>query len=91
VLRIVPATQRRQSLVIAKGCGSQRAEEDSAKTALTGVHGPEHACDELVNAVTLLYKGHEGRDAAFVVVGASEMGEDEFLELVYLVLQCHQV
>lgn len=91
MLRIVPATQRRQSLVIAKGCRSQCAKEDSVKTALTGVHGPKHACDELVNTITLLYKGYERRDAAFVVVGASEMGEDEFLELVYLVLQCHQV
>jgi hypothetical protein len=55
------------------------------------VHSPKHACDELVNTVTLLYKGYERRDAAFVVVGASEMGENEFLELVYLVLQCHQI
>lgn len=60
-------------------------------SVLTGMHCTEHACDELIDAIALLYKRHEGRNAALVVVCASEVREDQLLELVYLVLQCHQV
>jgi hypothetical protein len=55
------------------------------------VHGPQHAGDELVDAVALLDKRDEGGDAALVVPDVSEVGEDELLELLNLVLQGHEV
>jgi hypothetical protein len=58
---------------------------------LTGVHGSEHASDELVNAVALLDQRHQRSDSTFVVRAAAEVREDELLEGINLILQGHQV
>lgn len=55
------------------------------------MHGPEHARDKLVDTITLGDERYQSRDAALVVSDAPEVGEDELLELVDLVLQVHQV
>lgn len=57
----------------------------------TGMHGSQHAGDELVDAIALLDQGHQGRDAAFVVEAVADVGKDQFLEGVDLVLQGHEV
>jgi hypothetical protein len=58
---------------------------------LTSVHRSQHAGDKLVDAKTLLDEGDEGRDPALIVVGAAEVGENELLEGLNLVLKCHEV
>jgi hypothetical protein len=55
------------------------------------VHGPQHACNKFVDAITLLDKGHQGRNATLIICAASEMGQDELLKGINLVLKCHQV
>lgn len=55
------------------------------------MHGAKHAGDELVDAVALLHQGHQGRDPALIVLTTPEMGKDEFLESLNLVLEVHQV
>lgn len=63
----------------------------ASKGSLTGVHRTKHAGDELVDAVALLNQRHQRRNATFVVSDIPEVGEDEFLELLNLVLQHHEV
>lgn len=55
------------------------------------MHSTQHAGDELVNSITLLYQRHNGRDSAFVIPNISEVGKYEFLKLFNLVLQGHEV
>lgn len=55
------------------------------------VHGAEHADDEAVDPVRLFHLRDERRDAALVVGRAAEVGKDELLERVDVVLQVHQV
>lgn len=55
------------------------------------MHGAEHAGDELVDAVTLLHQRHESRYPALVVLATPEIGKDQLLECLDLVLQVHQV
>lgn len=55
------------------------------------MHGTEHARDEAVDAVGLLDERDEGGDAALVVGRAAEVGEDELLERVDLILERHEV
>lgn len=57
----------------------------------TCMHRPEHARDELVDAVTLLDQRHQGGDAALVIGTAPEMRENELLESIYLILKSHQI
>ncbi len=65
--------------------------QESPDLGLTSVHGPEHACDELIDAITLMNEWDQCRDSAFVVCTASEMREYQFLKRVYLVLKRHEV
>lgn len=53
---------------------------------LTLVHSSQHACDELVDPVTLLNEWHERRDFTFVIIPSSEMRENKLLKGVYLIL-----
>lgn len=55
------------------------------------MHGAQHAGDELVNAVTLLHQWYKGRNPALVVAHISEMRENQFLKLLDLILQSHEV
>ena len=55
------------------------------------MHGSQHAGDKLVNSETLLDQRDEGGYPAFIVCGASELGEYEFLEGFYLILQGHEI
>ena len=57
----------------------------------TCVHRPEHARNEFVDAIALLYQWHQSGNAALVVRATAEVREDELLERVYLVLQGHEV
>jgi hypothetical protein len=50
-----------------------------------------HAGDESVNTVRLFDKRNKSRNSAFVIACLFEMGEDELLERVDLVLKRHQV
>jgi len=73
MLRVISATQRRKSLVIAKRCKSQRLICKGLALARTGMHGSKHACDKLVDSIAFLYKRHQRRDSAFVVGTTSEV------------------
>ena len=55
------------------------------------MHCTQHAGDEFVDTVALLDQGHKRSDPAFVVSNMSEVGEDQLLELLDLVLQRHEV
>ena len=55
------------------------------------MHGAQHAGDELVNAITLMYERNQGRDSTFIVADVPEVGEDQLLELLNLVLEGHEV
>lgn len=57
----------------------------------TSVHGTQHADNESVDSVTLLDLRHEGRNSTLVVRRTAEMGKDELLERVNVVLEIHQV
>lgn len=57
----------------------------------TLVHSTQHAGNELIDTVALLDQRHQGRDATLVVTGTSEVGEDELLELLNLILQDHEI
>ena len=50
------------------------------------MHRSEHARDELVDAMRLLHKRHQGRYATFVVRAVAKVGEDEFLKGINLIL-----
>jgi hypothetical protein len=52
----------------------------------TSVHGSQHARDKPINPPAFLDQRNQGRDAAFVVEGATEMGKDQFLKRLDLVL-----
>lgn len=58
---------------------------------LTTVKGPKHACNELVDSITLMYKRNQRRDAAFVIADIAKVRKDELLELLNLVLQYHEI
>jgi len=55
------------------------------------MHRPQHACDELVYAITFLHKRNQSSDSAFIVRAASEMGKDQLLESIDLILKGHQI
>jgi hypothetical protein len=55
------------------------------------VHRPQHTCDELVDAIAFLHKRNQCRDSAFIVGAASEMGKDELLESIDLILKRHEI
>lgn len=55
------------------------------------MHSPQHAGDELVDAVALLHQRDQGGDATFVVGAGLEMREDQLLEGIDLILQCHEI
>ena len=69
---------------------NQRAASDQPKRR-TSVHRTHHARDEAVDPVALLDLRHECRDPALVVGGSAEVGEDELLEGVDVVLEVHEV
>jgi hypothetical protein len=50
------------------------------------VHSAQHARNELVDAVALLHQGNQRCDTAFIVSDIPEVREDEFLELLNLIL-----
>jgi hypothetical protein len=58
---------------------------------LTGMHRAQHASDELVYTIALLDQGHQRSNATFVVGAASEVGEDQLLESIDLILQSHEI
>lgn len=55
------------------------------------MHSPQHAGDELVDAVALLHQRDQRRDATFIVGAGLEMREDQLLESIDLILQCHEI
>lgn len=55
------------------------------------MHGAQHASNEFVNSIALLDQRHQGSDPTLVVSNVSEVRKDQFLELLYLVLQHHQI
>lgn len=55
------------------------------------MHGSQHASNELVDAVTLLDKGHQCRDTALIVGTGLEMREDQLLKSINLILQSHEI
>ena len=52
----------------------------------TSMHCSQHARHEFVDAVTFLHQGDQRRDSALVVGTTSEVGKDELLESINLVL-----
>lgn len=75
MLRIVSASQRTECFVVAE----------------CGVHGSQHARNELVDAIALRDQRHQGTDPALVVGTTAEVRKDELLEAVDLVLQGHEI
>lgn len=57
----------------------------------TRMHGAKHAGNEFVDSVALGDKGHKGGYSALVITHVAEVGEDQLLELVDLVLEGHEV
>lgn len=55
------------------------------------MHSAQHAGDELVDTVTLLYEAHQSGYPALIVTSALKMREDEFLESIDLVLERHEI
>ena len=55
------------------------------------MHCSQHASDKLVDTITLLHQGNQRRNSAFIVGTASEVGKDELLEGIDLVLKSHKV
>ena len=55
------------------------------------MHSAQHACNEFVDTIALLYQGHKRRYPTFVVRAASEMCKYEFLKSIDLVLKNHEV
>ena len=55
----------------------------------TCVHGPQHARNKFVDTITLLDKRHQRRNSTLIICAASEMGEDELLKSINLVLKIH--
>lgn len=55
------------------------------------MHRPQHARDELVDTEALLHERHQRGDTALICGRASEVGEDELLERLDLVLERHKV
>lgn len=55
------------------------------------MHGTEHACNEPVDAPTLLHEGYKRRYPTFVVRGVTEVSENHLLKRVDLVLKTHEV
>lgn len=55
------------------------------------MHGAQHAGNEFVNSITFGDQGHQCGDPALIVGAAAEMGEDQFLESVDLILQIHEI
>lgn len=55
------------------------------------MHGAQHASDKFVYSIALLDQWHQGRDPTLVVSDVSKVRKDQFLELLYLVLQHHQI
>lgn len=55
------------------------------------MHSSQHACDKLVDTIALLDQRNKSRNSALVVRASSEMGENEFLEGVDLVLKGHEI
>lgn len=55
------------------------------------MHCSQHASDEFVNTIAFLYQRDECGDSAFVVRSTSKMRENEFLEGIDLVLECHEI
>ena len=55
------------------------------------MHCSQHASNELVNTIAFLYQRDECRDSAFVVRSTSKMRENELLEGIDLVLECHEI
>ena len=57
----------------------------------TSVHGSKHARDEPIDAVAFLNLGDERTDTTLIVGRTAEVGEDQLLKRVDLVLQVHEV
>lgn len=55
------------------------------------MHGAQHACNKLVDAVAFLYQRNEGGDTALIVSNMTEMRKNQLLELLNLILERHQV
>lgn len=55
------------------------------------MHCAEHTGNELINTIALLNQWHQRSDPTFVVRPASEVGKDEFLEGVDLILKGHEI
>ena len=55
------------------------------------MHCPQHAGYELINAISLLHQRHQRSYAALVVRPTSEMGKDELLKRIDLVLKSHKI
>lgn len=92
MLRIVTAAEGFQRIIIPGSYVASVMSRTSVRPGWhTRVHRPEHAGDEFVDAMRLLNQRHQGRDATFVVRTRTEMGKDEFLERVDLILKGHEV
>ena len=63
----------------------------SRSERLTLVHGAQHAGGKLVDGIALLHQRDQRRDPALVVRRWAEVGKDQLLELIDLVLKVHQV
>ena len=55
------------------------------------MHSAQHAGNELVDTVTLLYETHQRGYPALIIASTLKVGEDEFLEGIDLVLEGHQI
>jgi hypothetical protein len=55
------------------------------------MHSAQHAGNELVDTVTLLYETYQRGYPALIIASTLKVGEDEFLEGIDLVLQGHEV
>ena len=55
------------------------------------MHCSQHASDEFVNTIAFLYQRDQCRDSAFVVCSTSKMRENELLEGIDLILECHEI
>ena len=55
------------------------------------MHGSQHASNEFIDPITFLYQGNQCRNSTLVVGTIPKMSEDELLEGINLILECHQI
>ena len=64
---------------------------DCKRKILTSMHSPQHAGNELVDAIALLHEGDQRRNPALIIGSREEMREDQLLERINLVLKVREV